>query len=229
MIDLPSSEIYEQELFYMPYRKSLQKVLEIICEQSPPDGSLLDLMCGPGYLLGEIAEKRSDLSLKGVDFDERYINHAREKYSGIEFEVGDVLSWNPKDPYDVVICTGALHHIQYENQAMMIKRIASIVKPKGPVIISDCYIDDFSNEAERQLAAAKLGYEYMKETIMNGAPREVVKATADILHNDVMMDEFKTSLSKRLRSIKDNFGEIEIIKTWPETDSEYGDYIIVCR
>jgi 2-polyprenyl-3-methyl-5-hydroxy-6-metoxy-1,4-benzoquinol methylase len=162
MIDLPSSEIYEQELFYMPYRKSLQKVLEIICEQSPPDGSLLDLMCGPGYLLGEIAEKRSDLSLKGVDFDERYINHAREKYSGIEFEVGDVLSWNPKDPYDVVICTGALHHIQYENQAMMIKRIASIVKPKGPVIISDCYIDDFSNEAERQLAAAKLGYEYMK-------------------------------------------------------------------
>jgi hypothetical protein len=44
-----------------------------------------------------------------------------------------------------------------------------------------------------------------------------------------MMDEFKTSLSKRLRSIKDNFGEIEITQTWPETDSEYGDYIIVCR
>lgn len=152
----------------------------------------------PGYLLGQIAAQRKDLTLLGVDSDERYIDHSREKYPGINFEVGDILLWKPKEPFDVVICTGSLHHIPYEKQEEAVERMASMVKPSGFCIISDCHIDDYSDEKERKIAAAKLGYEYLRETINNGAPEDVVAATIDILHNDVMMDEFKTSLKKRL-------------------------------
>ena len=70
----------------------------------------------------------------------------------------------------------------------------------------------------------------MKETIKNSAPDEVVAATVDILYNDVMMDgEFKDSLKKRLPIFEKYFKNVEVIKTWPDFDSEHGDYIMICR
>ncbi len=230
MKPIPGPEVYEQELVYWPYRESLREVKEIICSQIPPKGSLIDLMCGPGYLLGEICEKREDLTLSGLDLDERYIAYARKKYTNINFKVADVLSWSPKDRFDVAICTGALHHIPYEKQANVIKKMASMITPEGFCIISDCYIDDYSNETERKLAAAKLGYEYLKATILNGAPDEVVAPAADVLCNDVMMDEFKTSVERRMSAFTKNFGKLEFFKTWPlNYERRYGDYITVLR
>ncbi|TAK95453.1 class I SAM-dependent methyltransferase [Patescibacteria group bacterium] len=229
MKELPISETYEQELLYMPYKKSLAQVLETICAQAPVNGTLLDLMCGPGYLLGQIAEKRKDLHLLGVDSDARYVDFSKAKYPGIDFEVGDILAWKPKELFDVVICTGSVHHIPYEKQDEAVARIASMVKPGGFCIISDCHIDDYSNEQERKLAAAKLGYEYLRATIANGAPEDVVAATIDILHNDVMMDEFKTSVERRMPVYQKYFSEVELSKTWPDTDSQYGDYYVVCK
>jgi trans-aconitate methyltransferase len=229
MKGLPDSRIYEQELQYMPYRESLKKVLEYLCLNIPKDGNLLDLMCGPGYLLGQIAEKRPDIKLTGVDIDKRYIPHAKERYPHIDFKLGDVLTWEPEKQYDVIICTGSLHHIPYAQQENTVQRIASMIKPKGFVLISDCYVDDYSNETERKIAAAKLGYEYLRETIQNGAPELVVEATMEILWNDVLMKEFKTSTSKRLPIFKNIFGDVDTVKTWPTFESEYGDYISIRR
>lgn len=229
MKGLPDSKIYELELKYWPYKDSWEKVLEIISEKSPKGGTLLDLMCGPGYLLGQIASKRKDLKLKGMDIDKRYITYSSRKYPQIDFEISDVLSWKSKELFDVVACTGSVHHIPYEKQGDVIKTMAAMVKPGGFVLISDCYIDDYSNEKERKVAAAKLGYEYLKGTIENGAPDEVIEPCIDILWNDVFMKEFKTSLKKRLPLLKKHFDEVETIKTWPKIESEYGDYISICR
>ena len=213
----------------MPYRKSLATVLDIITLQAPANGNLLDLMCGPGYLLGQLTDKRPDLVLSGLDSDERYIDFSKEKYPAVSFETGDILAWQPKEFFDFVTCTGSVHHIPYEKQDEAIQRIASMVKLGGLCVISDCHIDDYSNEKERKLAAAKLDYEYLRETIANGAPDDVILATIDILHNDVMTDEFKTSLVKRLPSYQKYFSQVEILKTWPDFQSDYGDYIAVCR
>src|SRR4030042_4599413 len=228
MKGLPESKIYEQGQFYWPYKKSLVKVLEIITSQTAKDCKLLDIMCGPGYLLGQISVKRGDLKLLGVDLDERYIFFSKEKFSDIDFEIGNILTWQPKQLFDVVICTGSIHHLPYEKQDLAIEKIAGMVKPAGLVIISDSHINDYANEKERKVAAAKLGYEYLIETIRNGAPDDVVATTIDILDNDVMMNEFKTSVKKRLLIFNKYFSNVEVIKTWPDIDSEYGDYIMVC-
>jgi 2-polyprenyl-3-methyl-5-hydroxy-6-metoxy-1,4-benzoquinol methylase len=129
----------------------------------------------------------------------------------------------------VVICTGSVHHIPYERQVDAIEVFARGVKPDGLVIISDCYIDDYADEQGRKLAAAKLGYEYLSQTITNGAPEPVVKDTAEIMVNDVLMNEFKTSIKKRQPVFDKYFGEVETIHTWPQTSAEYGDYVTVCR
>ena len=227
MTALPSSETYERELQFMPYRKSLNVVKNIV-SVAPNNGRVLDLMCGTGYLLGQIKQRRPDLHLFGADLDERYIEHARKQYEGIDFFVEDVLKWKA-GPFDSVLCTGALHHIPYDQQEEVVARIAGITKQTGFAIISDCYIDDYSCEAERQLAAAKLGYEYLIATTINGAPLDVVRATAEILVNDVCGEEFKTSLRKRLPIFKKHFRKVETIKTWPKTKTQYGDYVTVLR
>lgn len=229
MKGLPDSKIYEQELEYWPYKASWLKVLDYICRNAPANGSLLDLMCGPGYLLGKLFQERNDLKLKGMDIDERFADYAIAKYPGIDFELGDVLVWEPDHQFDVVICTGSLHHVPYEQQEAVVRKMAGLVKSDGFVLISDCYIDDYSNETERKIAAARLGYEYLVGTIQNGAPQPVIEPCVDILWNDVFMKEFKTSTKKRLLIFKKYFDSVETIKTWPTFETEYGDYISICR
>ena len=225
---LPESELYEKSLRYWPYKKALRIVTEYIVNRAPEHGSLLDIMCGPGYLLGEIVKKRKDLQLTGVDIDKRYVTHGRETYPDTSFIKGDVLRWRPKSRFDIVVCTGALHHISYGNQELAVSNISTMVKPGGFAIISDCYIDDYSDEIERKLAAEKLGHEYLIATIRNNAPNKVIAWTVGILSNDVLKKEFKTSLAKRLPVIKKHFGSVKTFKTWPEAESEYGDYIHIC-
>ena len=227
---LPIPETYEDGLKYWPYRKSLAAVREHVVDHAPMNATVLDVMCGPGYLLGQIAKRRSDLSLAGVDIDERYVPYGRATYPGVSFEQGDVLAWKPESTFDVVLCTGSLHHIPYAKQEDAIAAIAAMVRSSGFAIISDCYVDDFEGEIERKLAAAKLGHEYLVETIRNGAPDKVVEWTVDILWNDVLEHEYKTSVEKRLLQLKKHFTDVLTSRIWPShsADTGYGDYVHIC-
>jgi 2-polyprenyl-3-methyl-5-hydroxy-6-metoxy-1,4-benzoquinol methylase len=229
MKELPEPEIYEKEFEFMPWGVLIDRILSMVEKEAPRDGSVLDLMCGPGYLLGEIAKRRGDLSLEGIDINNEFIQHAKRKYPGISFHVVDVLSWNSSKKYDLVLCTGGIHHLPYDRQARFLGTIPELLNPHAIVIFADPYVDDFSNELERKRASAKLGYEYMVAAMKRGAPDEIIKATVDILYNDVMGSEYKTSLKKIGPVFRRIFTNIQIIKMWPESDSEYGDYIIVCK
>ena len=178
------------------------------------------------------AEKRSDLGLYGVDItDKRCTGYASATYRDVTFTVADLLLWRSTVLFDVVVCTGALHHIAYDRQeAADHHNIASMVSDAGLAIISDCYLDDYSNEQERKLAAAKLDYEYLRETIENGsACSRSIDGTIDILRDDVLGKEFKISLQKRLPLLEKYFHEVRTLKKWPTIGSEYGDYIHICR
>ena len=228
----PDPEVYDKELVFMPYRKSLRFVEDLVCAEAGFGASVLDLMCGTGYLLNQINKDRRDLNLVGVDIDRTNLDYAQRKYDTIPcitFRVGDVLRLEEKKEYDVVMCTGAMHHLEYRDQGDLPRKMASVAKQKGICIVSDCYVDDYNNEIERKLAAKRLGYEYSLETIKNGAPKEVVIECVNILGNDILGDEFKTSLKKRLLFFEGLFDDVQTFKTWPDHESEYGDYITVCR
>ena len=63
--ELPSAEIYDQEMRYMPWGKLLDSASLTISLMSgwKNEGNvtapILDLMCGTGYLLKKIAERQS--------------------------------------------------------------------------------------------------------------------------------------------------------------------------
>lgn len=228
MKEMPSPETYEEGLHYWPYNALLTKVLKSLMTLHP-HGSVLDLMCGPGYLLGKLREVRTDLTLVGVDIDQRYVDYGNKTYPSVDFSQGDVLTWNDDgEKYDTVVCTGALHHIPCEQQEQVVANIASLVAPNGMVIITDPYIADYATETERKLNAAKLGHEYLRHTIKENAPDNVIEWTIDILHNDVLKHEFKTSLEKRLPVLEKYFSNIKTVRTWPARKKDYGEYIHIC-
>ncbi|MBW2970889.1 class I SAM-dependent methyltransferase, partial [Candidatus Woesearchaeota archaeon] len=224
---MPIAGVYEEQLKYMPYAKSIAEVVELVVERAPANGMLVDLMSGTGHLLGEIGKRRQDLGLVGVDIDQRYVDFAREHHPGITFEQGDVLTWQPKFPVDVFTCTGSLHHVPYDEQEDAVRNMATMIRPEGFGIISDCYVDDYADDMGRKLAANRLGYEYLQETIRNGAPDEVVAELADILKNDVTGVEFKTSFARRFPVFKKFFRQVETFKMWPDYSVGFGDYVTV--
>lgn len=102
------------------------------------------------------------------------------------------------------------------------------MKENGVAIFADPYIGDYTSETERKTAAAQLGYEYLLATVKNNAPASIIKAAVDILECDVMGLEYKSSMTKMELVFRKAFNEVKIYKTWPNTESEYGDYYVIC-
>jgi trans-aconitate methyltransferase len=229
MQNLPSAETYEKEFRYMPWGILIREVQAMIVLEAKLNGSLLDLMCGPGYLLGQIEKQRPDLALAGIDLESEFIKYAEKRYPGVKFIVADTSVWKSDERYDMILCTAGLHHLPDEKQEPFIQSLAALLKEDGFAIVADPYIDDYSNEQERKLAGAKLGYEYLAATIRNGATDDVVQAAIEVLRNDVFLVEWKSSAEKMKPLFEKYFASVEMHKTWPDGASGYGDYCFILK
>lgn len=229
MKELPSAEVYEQEFLYMPWENLVEEVANLIRDIAPQDGKVIDLMCGPGWLLRKIARTRPDLCLKGIDINEEFIVRAKKKLRIAEFQRADVLTWETQEKYDIVLCTGGIHRLAYEKQAIFIRKIRMLLHSSGTAVFADPILDNFRNEKERQLAAVKLGSQLLSALIEKQAPEKVIRAYTDILGNDVLGYEFKTSLIKAQHLYKEVFSQVETKKVWPKKQSDYGEFYFICR
>jgi 2-polyprenyl-3-methyl-5-hydroxy-6-metoxy-1,4-benzoquinol methylase len=228
MQNLPSAKIYKDEVKYMPWGMLIREILDII-SKIPKGSEVLDLMCGPGYLLNELKQKKPDLKLTGVDLEEEYIRYGKKHYPGITFIEHDALDWKTTKKYDVVLVTAGVHHVSYTEQPLFIKKVASLLKKNGVAIIADPYIDDYDTEEERKVAAAKLGHEYLVTTIENTGPDEQIKAAIDLISNDIFLVEYKTSIAKMKPLLEKYFKTVTMHKTWPKEITQYGDYYFLLR
>ncbi len=226
MQNLPTAEVYEKEFKYMPWGVLIDQLLERV-KDLPPNAKVLDILCGPGYLLSRIKNIRPDLELTGVDLEPEFIEFAKRQYPTINFVTADARTWMSDGRYDFIFVTGGVHHLPYEDQEAFIKRVSTLLKTEGQAIIADPYIDDYANENERKRASAKLGYEYLLASMANGADKDIIKACMGIMENDVLGVEYKNSIQKFRPTLEKYFSNIEMHKTWPSEESGYGDYYFV--
>lgn len=215
---------------YMPWGATVQEVVRRVIGEVPLNGKVLDLMCGPGYLLEQIHLLRPDVSLTGIDLDPRYVTYASARSEGIRYVQADVRDWNTDDRYDGVLCTGSVHHLPYSDQPRLFGKLAMLIKQGGFGICAELCIGVYADEQSRQLAAAELGYAYLKAVIENRAPPCIIVATVDILRNDVLADgEYKNSLDKLVKMAEAVFTRVTPVKTWPNFSASYGDYLLTLR
>lgn len=226
---MPDAEIYEQEFEYFPWGKLVDKAVAQAVQKAPANSNVVDLMCGTGHSLNELKKKRPDLNLEGVDSSGEFIEFAEKNIQGVKFELEDVLVWQPDKKYKMVISTGGLHHLDYKDQPAFLKKVGEMLEDDGLFVFGDPFVGDYSNEQERKAAAAKLGDEYIAAAKEKNASDGVIYAAERIKQNDIDGFEYKTSLAKMKELLAENFEIESVEKTWPEHDSQYGDYLLILR
>lgn len=107
-----------------------------------PDGSLVDIGCGPGYLLADMARSFQKLNLIGVDISAEMVERAANNLAikglddRVTFRVGDIQGLPFEDSsVDFATSTLSLHHWSDPKQAL--HEISRILRPGGRFLIFD--------------------------------------------------------------------------------------------
>ena len=135
----PVSRVYDviaRRLLRVVYRR----FAEDLADAAPDDGAVLDVGTGPGVLLMELARRRPDLRLTGVDVSSDMVvaaqRNLREYGPRASARVGDVTALPfPDRSFDTVVSSFSLHH--WEDPEAAVPELARVLRPGGRVLIYD--------------------------------------------------------------------------------------------
>jgi ubiquinone/menaquinone biosynthesis C-methylase UbiE len=119
-----------------------RRVAEDVARGAPTGGAVLDAGCGSGRLAVEIARRRPDLHVHGVDLEggmvEVAIQRAARKNVAdrVEFTVADLADLPlPDDSVDLIVSTASLHH--WTDVRAVIASLDRVLRPDGRMWIYD--------------------------------------------------------------------------------------------
>lgn len=113
-------------------------VAALAAERAGPSATVADLGCGPGQLLGELARRRPDLELVGIDGDPECLRRA-----GLRCPAATLVEIDLERPtgglvgpgtVDVVVSSHALEHLA--DPVAALRGWADLVRPDGCLIIA---------------------------------------------------------------------------------------------
>jgi 2-polyprenyl-3-methyl-5-hydroxy-6-metoxy-1,4-benzoquinol methylase len=103
---------------------------------------IVDLATGSGDIPRLIAEYGrkvgAELQIDALDRQSATLEIAKRltaRYPEISFVEGNVLEWQPPEPYDIVFCTLALHHFSEDNAVQLLQRCRDLSRKF--VLVSD--------------------------------------------------------------------------------------------
>jgi tRNA (uracil-5-)-methyltransferase TRM9 len=125
-------------------RRRLQPGVKKILETIREDESVLDLGCGNGLFLRELAGRSHQAPLLGLDFSLPLLREA-ESTPGVEFREADLTrlsSFNDlilvAGHWSLITCFATLHHIpSHETRLDILKAVRKLLKPAGRFILSN--------------------------------------------------------------------------------------------
>jgi len=102
----------------------LMKYHDFFLENIKPDDTVLDIGCGNGSVAYDIARKAK--KVVGIDIDEENIGIAKKNFflDNIDYICGDILSWDFRQKFDVVVLSNVLEHI--EKRVELLKKIKNL-------------------------------------------------------------------------------------------------------
>lgn len=101
-----------------------------------PHDNILDLCCGTGDLAGLIKKIQSQACVTGIDFSEKMLDIASDKYCDIRFFQGDATNLPYEDnSFDIVTMAFGLRNIQNAEKA--VEEVYRVLKPNGKFLHLD--------------------------------------------------------------------------------------------
>ena len=105
------------------------------------DVNVLDAGCGEGAWSLEIAARRADWSITGIDRDSKVIERAQLRrdtlrLANVSFRLGDFVEFRPARPVDLVLSICSTHYgPSNEDTVLLFRRMASWLKPGGSLVL----------------------------------------------------------------------------------------------
>ena len=145
-----------------------------VAAEAPPGGAVLDVGTGPGVLLVELAKRRTDLRLTGVDLSADMVAAATRNLEPFgeraAAQAGDVTALPFADKsFDLIVSSLSLHHWDHPEAA--VPELARVLRPGGRVYIYDFPIAPFDklSDAARSLSVLN-GQTPQRTPIRTGVP-----------------------------------------------------------
>ncbi len=106
--------------------------------------AVLDAACGTGILIQALKEKKTKASIWAVDFAEKMIEKAKQKFPDVNFILADVACMPfENETFTKVVALNSFPH--FEDKKSAVKEMARVLKKKGTLVIahtnSKCRID----------------------------------------------------------------------------------------
>ncbi len=160
-----SSRVYDfmsRRLLRGVYRRLAADVATV----APEGSAVLDAGTGPGVLLVELAERRPDLQLTGVDLSADMVAAAQRNLARFgdraSVHVGDVTNLPfPDDSFDLIVSSISVHH--WDDPEAAVPELARVLRPGGQVYIYDFPFAPFA-PFDQLASAAGAG------SVLNGQP-----------------------------------------------------------
>jgi len=141
-IDDPEAARAFDRISRLPQFKLLRRMVLSELKKCHPSGCLVDIGCGPGYLVVLIAKTLPGLQVIGVDISEEMTETAARNIAAqrldaeVTFRVGDSQSLPfGNGEVDFIVSTFSLHHWSEPEQAL--QEIQRALKPGGQFLIFD--------------------------------------------------------------------------------------------
>jgi ubiquinone/menaquinone biosynthesis C-methylase UbiE len=105
-----------------------------------PQGVLVDVGCGPGYLAAGISRRFPGLMVTGLDISDEMVRLARRNWSsscpGVKFLMGDAQRLPLADnAVDFIVSSLSLHHWAEPGEAF--REVHRVLKPGGQFLVFD--------------------------------------------------------------------------------------------
>ena len=138
----------EEKLMISPFKKLMISYFELRIFKSFIESinynlagkSILEVGCGAGYGIEQIAKSFNPKEYYAFDIDQKMISlsaaKVKKKKIDVQLFLGDVLKTGlPSNKFDVVFVFTVLHHIEGWRDAL--KEINRVLKPKGFLLINE--------------------------------------------------------------------------------------------
>jgi len=103
---------------------------------------VLELGVGTGETSARVMTVHPSANLVGIDESEQMLAGARQRLPGADLRVGRLEDTLPEGPFDLVVSTLTVHHLDGPAKADLFGRVAQRLRPGGRFVMADVIVPD---------------------------------------------------------------------------------------
>ena len=166
------------------------------------DIDVIDIGCGTGPVTQRIAKTNPNVSIYGIDVDEKFLSYARKNTDPrIKYIYSDVLSYKHPNLVHVISSGGFHHHISKQKVNQYLKKIYDNLCPGGVYLVCDEFISEYDYCVDNIYAASKgrdealvIWYSHIIGSAIKSSEIESFSSKKRSLYKYLAIEESKTLL-----------------------------------